>query len=119
MPEDRIYEDLTVVRRRANAVFWIFAVLTFLALSYYWKVQILEHRKYLDLAEANRIRIARSGRPAGPDPRPGREHPGRQHGRVQGLARPGERQGRGGLLRRDQPASGHRRTDAPGARGPA
>jgi penicillin-binding protein 2 len=56
MPEDRIYEDLTVVRRRANAVFWIFAVLTFLALSYYWKVQILEHRKYLDMAEANRTR---------------------------------------------------------------
>jgi penicillin-binding protein 2 len=56
MPEDRIYEDLTVVRRRANAVFWIFAVLTFLALSYYWKVQILEHRRYLDMAEANRIR---------------------------------------------------------------
>jgi penicillin-binding protein 2 len=56
MPEDRIYEDLTVVRRRANAVFWIFAVLTFLALSYYWKVQILEHRKYLAMAEANRTR---------------------------------------------------------------
>ncbi|MCX6573935.1 MAG: penicillin-binding protein 2 [Candidatus Aminicenantes bacterium] len=56
MPEDRIYEDLTVVRRRANAVFWIFAVLTLLALSYYWKVQILEHRKYLDMAEANRTR---------------------------------------------------------------
>jgi len=56
MPEDRIYEDLTVVRRRANAVFWIFAVLTFLALSYYWNVQILEHRKYLDMAEANRTR---------------------------------------------------------------
>jgi len=56
MPEEHIYEDLTVVRRRANAVFWIFAVLTFLALSYYWKVQILEHRKYLDMAEANRMR---------------------------------------------------------------
>jgi penicillin-binding protein 2 len=56
MPEDRIYEDLTVVRRRANAVFWIIAGLTFLALSYYWKVQILEHRKYLDMAEANRTR---------------------------------------------------------------
>jgi penicillin-binding protein 2 len=65
MPEDRIYEDLTVVRRRANAVFWIFAVLTFLALSYYWKVQILEHRKYLDLAEANRIRARVLAAPRG------------------------------------------------------
>jgi penicillin-binding protein 2 len=56
MPEDRIYEDLTLVRRRAKAAFGVFAVLTFLALAYYWKVQILEHRKYLDLAEANRTR---------------------------------------------------------------
>ncbi|RPI98424.1 MAG: penicillin-binding protein 2, partial [Candidatus Aminicenantes bacterium] len=56
MPENRIYEDLTLVRRRANAVFWAVAVLIFLVLSYYWKVQILEHRKYTAQAEANRIR---------------------------------------------------------------
>lgn len=53
---DRIYEDLTLVRRRASAVFWAVAVLIFLVLSYYWKVQILEHKKYTALAEANRIR---------------------------------------------------------------
>ncbi len=56
MPENRVYEDLTLVRRRANAVFWAVAVLIFLVLSYYWKVQILEHEKYTALAEANRIR---------------------------------------------------------------
>jgi penicillin-binding protein 2 len=56
MPENRIYEDLTLVRRRANAVFWAIAVLIFLVLSYYWKVQIVDHRKYTALAEANRLR---------------------------------------------------------------
>ena len=56
MPGERIYEDLTLVRRRAKAAFWVFAGLTFLVLAYYWRVQILEHKKYLDLAEANRTR---------------------------------------------------------------
>ena len=56
MPENRIYEDLTLVRRRANTVFWVIAALIFLVLSYYWRVQILEHKKYVALAEANRIR---------------------------------------------------------------
>jgi len=56
MPENRIYEDLSLVRRRANIVFWIVAALVFLALSYYWKVQILDHDKYQGLAEANRLR---------------------------------------------------------------
>lgn len=56
MPEDRIYEDLTAIRRRARTVFWAFAGLAFLVLAYYWKIQILEHKKYSDLAEANRTR---------------------------------------------------------------
>jgi penicillin-binding protein 2 len=56
MPEGRIYEDLTLVRRRAKAAFWVFAGLLFLALAYYWRLQILEHKKYLELAEANRTR---------------------------------------------------------------
>ncbi|MGZ5439501.1 MAG: penicillin-binding protein 2, partial [Candidatus Aminicenantales bacterium] len=57
MPENRIYEDLSLVQRRANTVFWIVAAMIFLALSYYWKVQILEHKKYQGLAEANRTRM--------------------------------------------------------------
>jgi penicillin-binding protein 2 len=44
------------VRRRANTVFWVISALTFLALSFYWKVQILDHKKFSGLAEANRIR---------------------------------------------------------------
>src|SRR5512135_1892091 len=57
MPADRIYEDLSLIQRRAKTVFWIVAGLIFLALAYYWKVQVLEHRKYADMAEANRLRM--------------------------------------------------------------
>ena len=65
MPENRIYEDLSLVRRRANFVFWIVAALVFLALAYYWKVQILEHKKYESLAEANRVRTRVLAAPRG------------------------------------------------------
>lgn len=56
MPEENIYEDLSLVRRRANTVFWVISALIFLALSYYWKVQIVDHKKFSGLAEANRTR---------------------------------------------------------------
>jgi len=65
MPEERIYEDLTLVRRRARTVFWIVAGLVLLALSYYWKVQVLDHAKYLKLAEANRTRVRPLAAPRG------------------------------------------------------
>ena len=56
-PDANIYEDLTVLLKRAQAVFQIVAVLILLALSYYWKVQILEFNKYWAMAEANRTRL--------------------------------------------------------------
>jgi penicillin-binding protein 2 len=65
MPENRIYEDLSLVRRRANTVFWIIAVLIFLVLSYYWRVQIQDHKKYTALAEANRTRMRVLSAPRG------------------------------------------------------
>jgi penicillin-binding protein 2 len=65
MPEDRIYEDLSLVRRRANTVFWVIAVILFIALAYYWKVQILEHRKYAGMAEANQTRMRILAAPRG------------------------------------------------------
>jgi penicillin-binding protein 2 len=65
MPEERIYEDLSLVRRRANAVFGVISVLILLVLSYYWKVQILEHKKYAGLAEANRTRMRVLAAPRG------------------------------------------------------
>jgi penicillin-binding protein 2 len=65
MPGDKIYEDLSVVIRRASAVFLAVAVIVLLALSYYWKVQILDHKKFWDLAEANRTRIRVVSAPRG------------------------------------------------------
>jgi penicillin-binding protein 2 len=65
MPEEHIYEDLSLVRRRANTVFWVIAGLIFLALSYYWKIQIVDHKKFSDLAEANRIRQRALAAPRG------------------------------------------------------
>jgi len=62
---ERIYEDLSLVRRRAAAVFRVIAVLVVLALVYYWKVQILEHKKYWGLAEANRTRMRVLAAPRG------------------------------------------------------
>ena len=55
--KERIYEDLTLILRRARVVFIVCAALAGLLLFYYWKVQILDHEKYWTLAEANRTRV--------------------------------------------------------------
>ncbi len=65
MPGEKIYEDLSLARRRANIVFWVVAGVIFIALAYYWKVQILEHRKYSGMAEANRTRMRVLAAPRG------------------------------------------------------
>ena len=65
MPGDKIYEDLTVVVRRSIAAFGVLAVLVLLTLSYYWKVQILDYKKYWSLAEANRTRTRVLSAPRG------------------------------------------------------
>ena len=65
MPEERIYEDLTLVVRRARTVFWIVAALVVFVLGYYWKIQVLEHEKYARLAEANRTRVRALAAPRG------------------------------------------------------
>ena len=65
MPEVNIYEDLTLVRRRANTVFWVISALIFLALSFYWKVQIVDYKKFSGLAEANRTRQRALAAPRG------------------------------------------------------
>jgi penicillin-binding protein 2 len=54
--KDRIYEDLSLILKRARVVFYVLAGLLALILGYYWKVQILDHQKYWQLAEANRLR---------------------------------------------------------------
>ena len=65
MPEDRIYEDLTALRRRSVVVLWIVAALTFFALAFYWKIQIVDRAKYERMAEANRIRMRVLAAPRG------------------------------------------------------
>ncbi len=56
MFKNRIYEDLTLICRRAKLVFLALAGLLILVLGYYWKVQILDYKKYWQMAEANRLR---------------------------------------------------------------
>jgi penicillin-binding protein 2 len=65
MPEERIYEDLTLVRRRARTAFWIVAALIVLVLAYYWKIQVFDHEKYARMAEANRTRVRVLAAPRG------------------------------------------------------
>jgi penicillin-binding protein 2 len=65
MPPDRIYEDLSLVERRAKTVFILVGVLVFLTLAYYWKVQIVDHRKYAEMADANRTRMRVMAAPRG------------------------------------------------------
>ncbi len=56
MNKEKIYEDLTLVRRRARTVFWVLAGLAVFVLATYWKTQILDHDRFWKMAEANRIR---------------------------------------------------------------
>ena len=56
MSDKGIYEDFSLVRRRARRIFVIVAVLCGLALAVYWKIQILDYKKYESLAVANRTR---------------------------------------------------------------
>ena len=54
--KDRIYEDLSLVLKRVRVVFYVLAAVFVLVLAYYWKVQILDHKTFWRMAEANRLR---------------------------------------------------------------
>ncbi len=56
MNGERIYEDLSLVRRRARVTFIAVAAAFGLLLAYYWKVQVLDYRIYERMSESNRIR---------------------------------------------------------------
>ncbi len=56
MSDKGIYEDFSLVRRRSGRVFIAVAVLCGLALVAYWKIQILDFKKFDALAAANRTR---------------------------------------------------------------
>jgi len=56
MKFDKIYEDLSLIRRRSKKAFIAVAVIFSLLLIYFWKVQVIDHQKYWKRSEANRIR---------------------------------------------------------------
>lgn len=56
MKQEKIYEDLHPILRRARLIF-VFVVVFFIFLILkFWKVQILDHEKYWARSEANRMR---------------------------------------------------------------
>jgi penicillin-binding protein 2 len=57
MKSNKIYEDLSLIRNRSKVVFTVVKVIFILLLVYFWKVQIIDHQKYWEKSEANRIRI--------------------------------------------------------------
>jgi penicillin-binding protein 2 len=52
---DRIYEDISVVLRRARVTWHLVGVVFLLLVLYFWKIQVLDHKRYWELSEANRI----------------------------------------------------------------
>ncbi|MEW5901821.1 MAG: penicillin-binding protein 2, partial [Acidobacteriota bacterium] len=56
MEKDGIYEDLSLILGRTKKVAAFVAVLCLVLLFMSWKIQILDHKKYWALAEANRTR---------------------------------------------------------------
>ncbi len=53
---DRIYEDTSMVLRRARLTWQLVGVVFLLLILYFWKMQVLDHERYWELSEANRIR---------------------------------------------------------------
>ena len=54
--EKQIYEDLTPIQNKAQITFVLVGIIFLLLLFFFWKVQILDHKKYWRQSEANRIR---------------------------------------------------------------
>ncbi|MFZ2053284.1 MAG: penicillin-binding protein 2 [Candidatus Aminicenantales bacterium] len=56
MEKGKIYEDLSLILTRTRQIAIVIGFLLLLLLFFCWKVQILDHRKYWTLSEANRTR---------------------------------------------------------------
>ena len=52
----RLYEDLTPLKKRAKITFLIIGFIFICMVILFWKIQILDHNKYILLAERNRLR---------------------------------------------------------------
>ncbi|MFA9452379.1 MAG: penicillin-binding protein 2 [Candidatus Aminicenantaceae bacterium] len=51
-----IYEDISLILRRARLSFLVVGATLLLLVLYLWKMQILDYKKYWEMSEANRIR---------------------------------------------------------------
>jgi penicillin-binding protein 2 len=56
MENNEVYEDLILVQRRSKKIFIFIQVLTVFLLLNFWKIQVLDHKKYWEKSEANRTR---------------------------------------------------------------
>jgi len=56
MNHHKIYEDLSLIVKRAQKTFIVLVVLFIFLVLYFWKIQVLDHKKYWEKSEANRIR---------------------------------------------------------------
>lgn len=56
MKSSRIYEDFAPLQKRSQVVFLLAELALVGLIFYYWKIQILDHKKYWALSEANRTR---------------------------------------------------------------
>jgi penicillin-binding protein 2 len=58
MKDSPIYEDVSHLLKRSSVIFLVVEILFIFVAFYYWKIQILDYRKYWALSEANRTREA-------------------------------------------------------------
>lgn len=56
MENNEVYEDLILVLRRSKKIFIFIQVLTVFLLLNFWKIQVLDYKKYWEKSEANRMR---------------------------------------------------------------
>jgi penicillin-binding protein 2 len=56
MEKNKFYEDLSLILLRTQRTLAVVGCLFLLVLFFIWKIQILDHKKYWGLSEANRIR---------------------------------------------------------------
>jgi len=54
--KNKIYEDLSLIRNRAKLTFIFIEILLIVIILFFWKIQILDHKKYWEKSESNRIR---------------------------------------------------------------
>ena len=65
MERNRIYEDLSLILHRTRVVSAVVGAALLLLILFFWKIQVLDYKKYWALSEANRTRESVIGAPRG------------------------------------------------------